>query len=151
MVPENTTFLGDDLYCKQPFCEQLIQMQKHFILVCKPDSHKTLYGWVDDFERLGKIENIIINESKGKKKVKKHYRFVNQVPLRDTDDALFVNWCELTITNDKNKIIYCNAFATEPYFLGCCCISCPSFSMRLALRSEIPAFAADFTWELFLR
>jgi zona occludens toxin (predicted ATPase) len=35
------------------------------------------------------------------------------VPLRDTDDALFVNWCELTITNDKNKIIYRNAFATD--------------------------------------
>jgi hypothetical protein len=49
----------------------------------------------------------------GKKKVKKHDRFVNPVPLRDTDDALFVNWCELTINNDKNKIIYRNAFATD--------------------------------------
>jgi hypothetical protein len=97
-LPENTTFLGDDLYCKQPFCEQLRQMKKPFILVCKLDSHKTLYEWVDDFERLSKVENIIINESKGKKKVKKHDRFVNPVPLRDTDDALFVNWCELTIT-----------------------------------------------------
>jgi hypothetical protein len=67
-------------------------------LVCKPGSHQTLYEWVDDFERLGKVENIIVNESKGKKKVKKHDRFVNPVPLRDTDDALFVNWCELTIT-----------------------------------------------------
>jgi len=89
-------------------------MEKHFILVCKPDSHKTLYEWVDDFEGLGKVENIIINESKGKKKVKKHYRFINQVPLRDTDDtSLFVNWYELTITDDKNKIIYRNAFATD--------------------------------------
>ena len=88
-------------------------MEKHFILVCKPDSHKTLYEWVDDFERVGKVEKIIINESKGKKKVRKHYRFINQVPLRDTDDALFVNWCELTITDDKNKIIYRNAFATD--------------------------------------
>jgi hypothetical protein len=82
-------------------------------LVCKPGSHQTLYEWVDDFERLGKVENIIVNESKGKKKVKKHDRFVNPVPLRDTDDALFVNWCELTINNDKNKIIYRNAFATD--------------------------------------
>jgi hypothetical protein len=44
-LPENTTFLGDDLYCKQPFCEQPIQMKKPFILVCKPDSHQTLYEW----------------------------------------------------------------------------------------------------------
>jgi hypothetical protein len=55
-------------------------MKKPFILVCKPGSHQTLYEWVDDFERLGKVENIIINESKGKKKVKKHDRFVNTVP-----------------------------------------------------------------------
>jgi hypothetical protein len=45
-------------------------MKKPFILVCKPGSHQTLCEWVDDFERLGKVENIIINESKGKKKVK---------------------------------------------------------------------------------
>jgi hypothetical protein len=87
-------------------------------LVCKPGSHQTLYEWVDDFERLGKVENIIVNESKGKKKVKKHDRFVNPVPLRDTDDALFVNWCELTINNDKNKIIYRNAFATDSVLNG---------------------------------
>jgi len=67
---ENTTFLGDDLYCNQPFCEQIIHMKKHFILVCKPDSHKTLYEWVDDFERVGKVGNITVNEWTGKKKVK---------------------------------------------------------------------------------
>ena len=112
-LPDNTTFLGDDLYCKQPFCEQLIQMEKHFILVCKPDSHKTLYEWVDDFERIGKVEKVIFHERVGKRKLKKQYRFVNQVPLRNTDDALFVNWCELIIFDEKNHIIYRNAFATD--------------------------------------
>jgi len=88
-------------------------MKKHFILVCKPDSHKTLYEWVDDFERLGRVETIIINEWTGKKNLKKQYRFVNQVPLRNTDDALQVNWCELTITDEENNIIYRNSFATD--------------------------------------
>jgi REP element-mobilizing transposase RayT len=27
----------------------------HFILVCKPYSHQTLYEWLDDFKRVGKI------------------------------------------------------------------------------------------------
>jgi len=112
-LPDNTTFLGDDLYCKQPFCEQLLQIEKHFILVCKPDSHKTLYEWVDDFDRLGKVETIIINEWTGKKKLQKQYRFVNQVPLRNTDDALLVNWCEITIKDDENNVIYRNSFATD--------------------------------------
>ncbi len=112
-LPDNTTFLGDDLYCKQPFCEQLTQMKKHFILVCKPDSHKTLYEWVDDFDRLGEVETVIINEWTGKKNLRKQYRFVNQVPLRNTDDALLVNWCELTVTDEKSNVIYRNSFATD--------------------------------------
>jgi hypothetical protein len=36
------TILGDDLYCKQPFCVLLVKHGFNFILVCKPDSHKTL-------------------------------------------------------------------------------------------------------------
>ncbi len=88
-------------------------MKKHFILVCKPDSHKTLYEWVEDFERAGEMETISINEWTGKGRLKKQYRFVNQVPLRNTDDALLVNWCELTITDEKNNIVYRNAFATD--------------------------------------
>ena len=112
-LPGNTTFLGDDLYCKQPFCEQIIQIEKHFILVCKPDSHKTLYEWVDDFDRLGKVETIIINEWTGKKKLQTQYRFVNQVPLRNTDDALLVNWCEITVKDEENNVTYRNSFATD--------------------------------------
>ncbi|NOQ94099.1 MAG: hypothetical protein GQ547_05620 [Methylophaga sp.] len=49
----------------------------------------------------------------GEEKSKKHYRFASQVLLRDTDDALFVNWCELTITDDNNRVIYRNGFATD--------------------------------------
>jgi hypothetical protein len=35
------------------------------------------------------------------------------VPLRDDDDALRVNWCELTITHTDGKQLYKNAFATD--------------------------------------
>jgi hypothetical protein len=31
------------------------------------------------------------------------------VPLRDNDDALLVNWCEVTITNAKQELVYRNA------------------------------------------
>jgi hypothetical protein len=40
-------------------------------------------------------------------------RYLNQVPLRDGDDALLVNWCELTVTRPNGKIVYQNAFATN--------------------------------------
>lgn len=30
-LPANVTFFGDDLYCKQPFCEYLKQQGRHFM------------------------------------------------------------------------------------------------------------------------
>jgi hypothetical protein len=54
-LPADVTFLGDDLYCKQPFCELMRQVRRHFILVCRPESHATLYEWVDDFQRSGQL------------------------------------------------------------------------------------------------
>ena len=41
------TILGDDLYCRQPICNTVLSHGLAFIFVCKPDSHKTLYQWVD--------------------------------------------------------------------------------------------------------
>ena len=41
------------------------------------------------------------------------YCYLNQVPLRDHDDALLVNWCELTVTRSDGKQLYKNAFATD--------------------------------------
>jgi hypothetical protein len=35
--------LGDDLYRNQPFCACALKHGFNFILVCKPDSHITLY------------------------------------------------------------------------------------------------------------
>ncbi len=39
--------------------------------------------------------------------------YANQVPLADGDDALKVNWCELTVTNDQGEVLYLNAFITD--------------------------------------
>ena len=41
------------------------------------------------------------------------YRHARSIPLRDADDALEVNWCELTTTDDGGKVLYRNAFATR--------------------------------------
>ena len=35
------------------------------------------------------------------------------MPLRDDDDALLVNWCEITVTRADGKQLYKNAFATD--------------------------------------
>jgi len=103
------TILGDDLYCKQPLCELILKEGFNFILVCKPDSHKTLYEWIAGQE----IQKVVVKRWTGKRREIDIYRFVNQVPLRDSDDALNVNWCELTTTLEEGTILFRNAFATN--------------------------------------
>lgn len=107
------TVLGDDLYCKHPVCSLILEHELDFILVCKPDSHQTLYQWLEGLEARGAIETVVEKRWTGKGYEIDTYRFVNQVPLRDGDDALMVNWCELTTTSSTGKVIYKNAFATN--------------------------------------
>jgi len=112
-LSDNIMILGDDLYCHQPFCEQIIKRNWDFLFVCKPQSHKTLYEWLDDFEREGCIETLEEIKWTGTQHLTYRYHWKNKVPLRDTDDALMVNWCEIEITNEKDDIIYKNSFATN--------------------------------------
>jgi hypothetical protein len=81
-------------------------------LVCKPDSNKTLYQWIDGLDS-NDINTHIVKRWTGKRQEIDTYRFVNNVPLKDGDDALHVNWCELTTTLATGQIIYKNAFATN--------------------------------------
>lgn len=104
--------LGDDLYCHQPFCRQTVLHGFDFIFVCKPDSHTTLYKWVNLLQRpdLGLVTERV--------KVGAHfhtytYRYANGVPLAEGQDALKVNWCEVTVTDHNQKVIYHNGWATN--------------------------------------
>jgi hypothetical protein len=107
------TVLGDDLVCHQPLCELLIEHGWNFILVCKPDSHLTLYEWIAFIaagDRLGVVRKRHWNGTFGEIW---SYRFTTEVPLRGGDDALTVNWCDLTITHEQTGAqLYHNAFAT---------------------------------------
>ena len=110
----NVTLLGDDLYSRQPLCEQVIGAGMNFIFVCKTQSHKTLYEWLDGLEKTPQaIPTLTINRRKGRRRETDTYRFANQLPLREGDDALEVNWCELTTTDPAGKVIYKNAFISH--------------------------------------
>jgi len=107
------TVLGDDLYCHEPFCRALLSKGFGFILVCKPLSHKTLYEWVDDLERNGSVKTVVYTRWTGKRHETDTYRYVSAVPLRDADDSLTVNWCEISTRTADGKVLYRNAFATS--------------------------------------
>lgn len=103
------TILGDDLYAHQPMCQELLKQGFNFILVCKEESHKTLYQWLEGIKEELSVET----REKGIEQ-KVSYKYVNQIPLKDGEDSLRVNWCEITITReDTGEQLYHNSFITN--------------------------------------
>ena len=102
-------FLGDDLFACQPVAEAMRAAGGHFILTCKPASHKTvteyLYG--------AKLEDHRETALKRGKRTTTVYRWLSDVPLRDTEDALKVNWFSIEMLNDKGKRTYYNSCVTD--------------------------------------
>jgi len=108
------TLLGDDLYACQPICALFLESGFNFILVCKPDSHVALYEQVAFLEKNGLVEQVSLRHWNGRFREIHQYRWVNDVPLRRGEDALQVNWCEITITReDTGKRRYHNTFITN--------------------------------------
>jgi len=113
--PYTLTILADDLHSRQPTCELLLEKKINFILVCKESSHPTLY------EELGLLSRLADAVSTGQKRAWNgrfhevtHYRYAAALPLRAGDDALRVNWCEVTILNEQTgEILYKSAFITN--------------------------------------
>lgn len=110
----NDTLLGDDLYAHQPFCRQVLLHGFHFIFTCKPASHSHLSGWVQGLQP-GRDLHVLKARVKGKTNRWEHheYRWANGVPLTEGQDALKVNWCELTVTDGQGKVLYRNSFITD--------------------------------------
>jgi hypothetical protein len=104
--------LGDDLYGHGPFCRAVQAQGLDFILVCKPDSHPVTAEWVADLQRIGAIGTVTRTRWTGKGLETDTYHYAAAIPLRDADDALTVNWCEITTTGTNGKVLYQSAFAT---------------------------------------
>ena len=111
---KKVTLSGDDLYCKQPLCELALDMGFNFLLVCKPESHKTLYEKIDALEANASLSRLSIHRLTKKGLEVFTYRYANRVPLRAGEDALLVNWCEVTVTQGTDgEVLYHNSFATN--------------------------------------
>ena len=107
---QSITYLGDDLFCNQPFCEAVLAEKQYFIFVCKPDSHVELYRWLTALTPHERSER----RWNGKHGEIWRWQWVNQVPLRAGEDALLVNWCDLQITHETTgESIYHNSWATN--------------------------------------
>jgi len=102
-------YLGDDLFACQPICEAVLASDADFLFTAKPDSHKTLY----DFMNGAACDELSIPRKEGGKRLTYRYRWFSKAPLRDGKDALIVNWIGVTICDAKGKATYDGAFVTS--------------------------------------
>jgi hypothetical protein len=99
-------FLGDDLFACQPVAQAIAGIDNaDFIFVAKPESHKAVF----DFVESSHVETLTVA---GPKRSTYTYRWTPGVPMRE-DAPVFVDWCEITITNASGKITYRNSFVTS--------------------------------------
>ena len=106
------TLLGDDLYSRQPVCEHTLESKYNFIYVCKTSSHKYLYEWIEEFSP-SDLHQTTARQWDGKRRVFYQYRYRNGVPLKDGEDALMVNWMELTIFDSDGEVLKRFSFVTN--------------------------------------
>jgi hypothetical protein len=113
-APGSLTLLGDDLYCHQPFCEFVTAHQCHFAFTCKPDSHVALYQEIELLTKAGGVHEVTERQWNNGHQQVWRYRYAARVPLRADSKPLYVNWCEVTITDEATgELIYRNAWATD--------------------------------------
>lgn len=109
--------MGDDLYSRQPVIETILAQGLHFILVCKRESHKWAYEWIDQLEtgeKEDQIKNLKTRKWNGKNHIATNYRYINHVPLKDGRDSLWINWVEVTVKQEETgKLVYHNTFITD--------------------------------------
>jgi hypothetical protein len=114
LASHQVTLLGDALYSKQPFCTLALQQGFHFILTCKPDSHATLTERLAFWQANDGLAALEHRRWNGRFAEVIRYRYMNDVLLRSGDDALAVNWCEITVVHAKTgEHLYHNSFITD--------------------------------------
>jgi hypothetical protein len=110
----SVTILGDDAFCTQPYICDLRDNRCGFILSCQPGSHKTLFDWIDGLRQVG---DLAVKEEKfrdGKHWYIATYEYANSVPFRDSEDAIRVNFVQVTIRNKTSgKVEGMHSFATD--------------------------------------
>ena len=102
-------YLGDDLYACQPVCRAMLDAGGDFLLTAKPASHKTLYEYLDGID----IPVRRRTTGRGAQRRTHRYRWMTDLPIRDGDDALRVNWLEVTSARPGGKVTYRGTFVTS--------------------------------------
>jgi len=101
--------VGDSLYSKQPFMEELAEEGMRYVLVVKEDDHKLLMEWVNEQRQLKEVSRLEVKDKKGRLHI---YEWINEVPLNGNKKTLWVNYVEYWLV-DGGKVTYHNSWVTD--------------------------------------
>lgn len=108
------TILGDDLYAKQPVCDTALAHRLNFVFVCKPESHPTLFTHIAALRQAQALHTKRVRIFRNGRWELDFYQWACDVPLRAGDDALHVNWVDLTTAVERTgEVVYTNSFITN--------------------------------------
>ena len=102
--------VGDSLYSKQPFIEELKAKGMRYVLVAKEQDHKILIEWVNEQRQLGEVSRLEAKDERGRVH---RYEWINEMPLNGNKETNFVNYFEYWIINDEGKVTYHNSWVTD--------------------------------------
>lgn len=88
------TILADALYANEPFLALLEQYKMNYIVGVKPGDHE----WLFDYIEHASCEHI---EYEDEKNIRYNYKFINNVPLNESQDHRKVNFIEYTEVSPK--------------------------------------------------
>jgi hypothetical protein len=103
---------GDDLYAHEPFVELLSSQRFHYVLVAKPESHKELFEWVEEIDRIGESQRGQWQEGPACKRRWFEYRIIREVPL-SASRQVKVTLVEVWERDGQGKLRYHNSWITD--------------------------------------
>lgn len=105
--------LGDAIFAHEPMIELLVGLGMPFLFVVKPGSHREVFSWVEDLERVGGwVERGGWNEGVAAKRRFFEYRIVRQVPLTQSR-KVWVTFVEVWEKDSHGKQVYHCAWITD--------------------------------------
>jgi hypothetical protein len=102
--------VGDSLYSTMPFIAELKTLRFSFLLVAKPDDHKSLFQDIDGLRRGSGLHTHVRSDAKGKRY---RYEWTHEVALGANPKSPLVNFVQLTITDAKGKDTYRCSWVTD--------------------------------------
>ena len=109
LAPLRPVYLGDDLFACQPIAAMVQDGGGDFIFTCKEGSHKALHDFIAGAEPFRHDKKV----RKGKKTSTFRYRWFEAVPLRDSQDAMPVNWIGFEVADARGRVTYSMAWVTS--------------------------------------